>query len=321
MARKPVEQKCIICDINFSSSVLKKTCSKKCANEYRSQKSLERYKDHTKIVACKFCEKKFKTKISYILKFCSKECYDNWQKVDGEEQNKIREKISNTLSGVSLRDRGYSKESIDAWKNAGQKASIEKCKGKKFEDYMTIEKAQMLRKHYSESRIGNKNSFYNKHHSIESKNKIVKNRKKEGYIYLSGYFNKIYWQSSYELAYIIYCYENDLNVRRYDLNPIEYTYLGKKHHYYPDFILNDNVIECKGFRNGQINAKIKAGYFEFKEKYIVLESKEIKNLGFSIPKKNIEEWYIEMIKKYNDLIKINYTPYKKIKEYLIENQS
>ena len=320
--RKPVKQICTICNEEFMSSTLKKTCSDECKQKIRSIAAYERYKDHRLIIECKHCGEKVITTIVHTNKhFCSKLCYDEWQKEDGEEQLIIREKYASKFRGKSLRERGFSEESIKAWVNAGVSASAQKTKGKTVEEIRGEERGKAFRALKKEQTKGTKNPFYGKHHTIETKNKIIKNRKLEGYIYSSGYFNNIYWQSSYELAYLVYCHTHNVNVKRYDLDPIEYIYKNEKHHYYPDFISNSMIIECKGYRNSKVDAKIKKGKEILKEKYVVLNSNEINNLGFNIPYDRIWYWYIEMLKKYPKLLQINYTPYDIVKEFLNENKS
>lgn len=62
----------------------------------------------------------------------------------------------------------------------------------------------------------------------------------------SGWYNGFYCRSSWELAFVIYHLEHNNKIlpckeTRY------YTWNGKQHRYYPDFVLDGNIIEIKGY--------------------------------------------------------------------------
>lgn len=60
------------------------------------------------------------------------------------------------------------------------------------------------------------------------------------------YYDNLYFDSSYELAYYYYLKSNDFNFI-YHPNPIKYLdSTGKSHMYYPDFLVEDKLIEIKG---------------------------------------------------------------------------
>jgi hypothetical protein len=321
MARKLKVYICEICGKEFNSRVVSpSSCSKECKSEIYKKIYNEKFKKIRKRVKCENCEKEITLTPSKIKEsnFCSKKCYDEWQAKDGERQLKIRKKISNKLSGVSLRDRGFREESISKWVNAGRKASVMKCKGKKLEEIVGEEKALEIRKNKSIIYSGKGNPFYGKHHNIMTKNKIVENRKATGYIFSCGYFLDILWQSSYELSYLIYCFENNIEIRRFDLDPIEYYYQNKIHHYFPDFIQNNElIVEYKGWINGKELAKRKAAKEIYNDKYIIIDNKELNNMNIEPPKSEIWEWYKRHILKYHNLLYIVYTPYESLKEFEI----
>lgn len=64
----------------------------------------------------------------------------------------------------------------------------------------------------------------------------------------SGWYKNIFCNSTWELAYVIYCLDNNINIKRCNLY---YEYLDENdniHKYYPDFIINnEQIIEIKGF--------------------------------------------------------------------------
>lgn len=66
---------------------------------------------------------------------------------------------------------------------------------------------------------------------------------------LKGIYKNIRYDSALELSYILWCEENNISIKRYDLDFIEYLdEKNKKRCYIPDFIINNNtIIEIKGF--------------------------------------------------------------------------
>jgi len=77
--------------------------------------------------------------------------------------------------------------------------------------------------------------------------------------FVSGYINNVWFDSSYELLFLTYCFENDIIVKRSDLE-ISYKIEGKSKVYRPDFIIDKEIIEIKGrkgkgTRNKTIAAK------------------------------------------------------------------
>lgn len=75
--------------------------------------------------------------------------------------------------------------------------------------------------------------------------------------YKRGRYKGIWCDSSYELAYLMYCIDKCIPIQRNEKFFI-YEYNGKKHKYYPDFIVNGNLVEIKGFIRGIDKAKFKS---------------------------------------------------------------
>jgi len=68
---------------------------------------------------------------------------------------------------------------------------------------------------------------------------------------------KGYWcDSSYELAWVIYNIDHNIKFER-NYKSFPYEYNNKIHKYIPDFILNKNYIEIKGYINDTTKCKIK----------------------------------------------------------------
>lgn len=83
---------------------------------------------------------------------------------------------------------------------------------------------------------------------------------------------KGYWcDSSWELAYVIYNIDHNINFKR-STKEITYTFNNEQHKYYPDFELDDGtLIEIKGYETDQWNEKKK----ECIKKYNLLVLNEI----------------------------------------------
>jgi hypothetical protein len=71
----------------------------------------------------------------------------------------------------------------------------------------------------------------------------------------SGWYKGYWCDSSYELAYLIYCLDYDIKIER-NKEGFEYVYEDKKHLFYPDFIVNGKYVEIKNFKSELTDAKI-----------------------------------------------------------------
>lgn len=75
---------------------------------------------------------------------------------------------------------------------------------------------------------------------------------KEGsvkYHYKYGRYNGIRCDSSWELAFLVYCLENNISIKR-NSEKFPYYYNNEKHYFYPDFIINNNeFVEIKGLQD------------------------------------------------------------------------
>lgn len=87
---------------------------------------------------------------------------------------------------------------------------------------------------------GNKNWTYNKTRG---------NGKK-------GWYNNIFCDSTWELAFLVYYKEHDLNIKRCDKR-LEYIWNNEKHIYIPDFETDEGIIEIKGRKTKQSEVKHK----------------------------------------------------------------
>lgn len=72
-----------------------------------------------------------------------------------------------------------------------------------------------------------------------------------------GYYKGIWCDSTYELAYLVYCLDHNIPIKR-NTDSFEYCIDGERHRYYPDFLVNDVLIEIKGYYTETVDCKIKA---------------------------------------------------------------
>lgn len=72
-----------------------------------------------------------------------------------------------------------------------------------------------------------------------------------------GWYKGFFCDSSYELAYLIYCLDHNKDIKR-NTEKRQYNWHGVVKNYIPDFIVDGNVIEIKGYKSEQWEAKLKA---------------------------------------------------------------
>lgn len=320
---------CEICGKKFkkpSSQVKNKNfCSEKC--------KLKSYEKTWITKKCPVCGKIFKTRQSKEKINCSNYCSSQSK----ERKINLRKKYK----GVSLLERGYSQEEYDKHIKRTINRNNE-MKGKSFEElYPDEKKRKKLLDNLKETssgdnnpmsykkvmernginsfeearklmpavgRIGKLHPMYGKHHTLESKMKIMKTTEINGkrkFFVAMGYFDDIYWQGSWELKYLIDCIKNNIPIKRYDLNLLEYVFEGNPHHYFPDFIINeDTIIEIKGLdkKNKKTIYKIKQCKEKYKEKY-----KVIYDVGQKLRAKT---FYKLMEEKYKERLIVQFNPHK-----------
>lgn len=73
----------------------------------------------------------------------------------------------------------------------------------------------------------------------------------------SGWYKGYWCDSTYELVWIIYNLDNGISFNRNN-KKFPYTWNGKVKYYYPDFEINNQLIEIKGYSNSEIKAKLKS---------------------------------------------------------------
>lgn len=150
------------------------------------------------------------------------------------------------------------------WNKGQSKDNNEKIRS--YSEKMTGKKRPEHSLKLKEKVAGENNPFYGKKHSEDSKQKMSEKAKlnEHGnygrYIKGSGRgkkgWYKGYWcDSSWELALVIYCLENNITIER-NYETYDYVYNGINHKYHPDFLVDGELVEVKGYWTEQTTAKI-----------------------------------------------------------------
>lgn len=119
-------------------------------------------------------------------------------------------------------------------------------------------------------------SWLGRKHTDEQKQKIaLKGGYREGSGRgKSGWYKGYYCDSSWELAFVIYNLEHDIKFER-NKKQFAYIFEGKRHNYIPDWIVNNEYVEIKGYWTEQWQAKLEQ--FPKEETLIVLTKIEMQH--------------------------------------------
>ena len=115
-----------------------------------------------------------------------------------------------------------------------------------------------------------------KKHSEETKKKWKENPNMGGLRLhsgrgIQGWYRGFYCRSTWELAWLVFQLDNEIEVKSCS-DSFEYEWRGEKHKYHPDFIVDENYIEIKGFRYPNTEEKIKQ--FPSDRNLILIEGKK-----------------------------------------------
>ena len=251
---------------------------------------------------CKYCGKEFEKQQS--LAAHSKKCKEKQFFLNSKDPNdlvKIERQLTCLNCGKSY---NISVSNLDFKNNNYSKYCCRSCANTRHHSNHTKEKiAKSVSEYYTNNDIKHKlfkqyickncgKSFtYNESHNrvyccktckeqwLENnwKPKIGGYRKGSGRG-KSGWYKGIYCDSSWELAFVIYHLDNNLNIQRCKEKRY-YIFENKTHIYYPDFITDNGIIEIKGFKTKQ------------------WEAKELQNPDIKIIGKNEIKFYIDYCKK------------------------
>lgn len=96
---------------------------------------------------------------------------------------------------------------------------------------------------------------------------------KRTYTVIKGFYKGYKCDSIWELAFVVYNLDHNIKFSR-NLKGFPYMWYGKKHFYYPDFIMEDGTfIEIKGAKNGKDARKI--SNFPYKLKVLYYQEMKI----------------------------------------------
>lgn len=112
-----------------------------------------------------------------------------------------------------------------------------------------------------------------------------------------GRYNGIWCDSTWELAYLLYSQDHNINVVRNNTG-FSYIWNNSNHTYFPDFYLpdSDTYVEIKGYCDERADAK----HSQFTEKLIVLKEAELRPiLEYVYDKygKDIERLYADVVQR------------------------
>lgn len=168
---------------------------------------------------CLNCQSKFESK-DKRTKFCSHSCSAKFGNLGRIQTQSTRDKISFTL-----RNRNNYREFNPSTKKYLVNPTFKTCPICKTEFLIKYNKDQK----YCSKRCAEKSGGGYREGSGRSK---------------TGYFKGIYCGSTYELAWIVYRIDHDLPVQRFQ-GFLQCKITGKK--YFPDFIIDNHIIEIKGY--------------------------------------------------------------------------
>ena len=149
-------------------------------------------------------------------------------------------KISNSLNDriESLKEQGIF-YSIRICENCGKEYTFKDYKSPKY----CCKDCALIAKHRKLSVAAVKNKFGGLNPETTHKS------------YKRGYYKGIWCDSSWELAYLLYCFDNNISVERNN-KYFEYEFEGKIYKFYPDFIVDGKFVEIKGFYTPKNKVKL-----------------------------------------------------------------
>lgn len=211
----------------------------------------------------------------FICKFCGKECKNensqrNHERLCKENPNKQN---SNFIK--------YNYEIRSGLRNSSNF-------GKTKENNEDIRRGiETRRRKYETGEI--KPGFLGKHHTKETREHLSTiDRKNTRKNFHCGWYNEIWCDSSWELAFVYYNLEHNVKIER-NHESFEYIFNGKIKRYYPDFKIGDDYIEIKGYKNEFYQEK--CNQFPKDKNLIIIDKNSIKKyIDFVILKIGKEFW-------------------------------
>jgi len=245
-----IKRTCPYCNISFEFEKYQQFGAHKTNCKYNPK--LNEIKRKTKLsksinriekeIECKKCNNLYHINVTKkafergnYRKFCSRKCANSRQ-WDDEHKRKLsksltsfkRNKISNKLT-----------------KNKFTKIKYINCP--------ICNEIKILKYNNGQKTCGKKDCRYKLISiSVTGKTGGMRNRGGNGKV---GHYKGILCQSSWELAYVIYNIEHNIEFKR-NTKAFPYIFKNKRYKYYPDFIQEGYYIEIKGFKSDRTKAKI-----------------------------------------------------------------
>lgn len=205
-----------------------------------------------------------------ICERCGKEFFEDYRK--GFQRYAPRFCSRSCANGRSFSEESKRKKSESCKKAANAKGLIAKYKYCKVcnKPISNVSVTGFCRIHFRESPEARKKLSESLSKALKGK---VGGRKNGSGTGKKGYYKGIYFDSTWELAYIVYNLEHGISFKKSERS-FEYFWQNKKHKYYPDFEEGDTIVEIKGWMSDRAKTKIKAIPDFLKVK--VITQKEIK---------------------------------------------
>lgn len=198
-----------------------------------------------------------KKQISFICQECQKESNVRFDKLNGRKYAKLEPVCSKCIMKYTTNNKLWKKTNSDAQLIAQNRPEVIKKQRKAQQKLMK-----------------------------EDKNYILKRRSKS---FLSGKIENIYFDSSWELFYIIYCFDNPgiEFIRRCKDKIKFYDAKGICRNYFPDFVIKyknsiEKIIEIKGNLSRNAQNKIKSAKSFYGNKFEVIRYHDLVKMGIFV---------------------------------------
>ena len=191
---------------------------------------------------CERCGKEFIGNASKYStnRFCSRSCANSRLNISNEIKKRISESVKKAHNSLVTKEK-YAK-------------FYQELKNQNIKNYYKNPKLCIICKEKIPYENKNRDTCSKECHlKLQQKNASLQKVHGKG---KKGYYKGFWCDSSYELAYVIYCLDHNIKIERCK-EYFEYEYQGKKHRYYPDFIVDDEIIEIKGFWTELVDIKLK----------------------------------------------------------------
>jgi len=250
--------------LGISKKYFRKLC-KVYEVETNFDKHFYRRTNRTKL--CKYCKKQFFTRRQKQI-LCSNECSKQYQLTE-----EYKEKLSKINKGQIPWNKGT------AYYNAINK-TCPVCNNKFDVNKCDKDKIYCSRECY----LNDSEHKYRKYAKGGYRKGSGRGK--------SGWYKGYWCDSTYELCYLIYCLDHDIKIER-NKEGFKYEYKNKIHTYYPDFLVEGDLVEIKGYNSEEFKAKRSAVTKPLK----VLFKKDLKDI-FDYVNKNYTNNYVSLYDGY-----------------------